>query len=84
MANTQSARKNVRQSRRRRARRRAYLVKIKVQIKNFLKEPTPENQRRLQRILDKSGRKGVIKKNKAQRLVSRFSRLAVLPERKNA
>lgn len=74
MANTPSARKNIRKSAKRHQKRSSALLKVKRQLKDFAKELDKKNIPLLQKALDKAVAAGVIKKNKARRLKSRIMR----------
>lgn len=72
MANTLSARKNVRKSAKRARQNRTVLSSLKKQIKEFSSEPRAEKIKTLQKFIDKAAGKGLIKRNKARRLNSRL------------
>lgn len=74
MANTQSAKKNIRKSLSRNQRRKNILVKLKRQLKEFTANPEKKNMPFLQKTLDKAAAAGMIKKNRARRLKSRAAR----------
>lgn len=79
---TKSAQKALRKERRRRARNRVYKVKMKILIKevrSLIAEKKTEEARnilpRLYKILDKSAKVGVIKKNTASRKKARITKV---------
>jgi ribosomal protein S20 len=74
MANTLSARKNIRKSQKRQRHNRAVLKTLKKQIKGFLGKPHAEKLRTLQKFIDKATGKGLLPRNKGRRLQSRLSR----------
>ena len=74
MANTQSARKNIRKSKKRHSKRKGVMTKIKRQLKDTAGHPEKNSASLLQKALDKAAAAGVIKKNKARRLKSRAMR----------
>lgn len=78
MANTPSARKNIRHSRKVQRRNKAFLDQIKKQIKEFLRKPKAERRKELQKALDKAAGRGLVKKNKARRLNSRLGKIPLL------
>lgn len=80
MANTLSAQKNIRKSQKRQRQNRVVLKSLKKQTKEFLDKPNVEKLKTLQKFIDKAAGKGVIKKNKAQRLNSRLSKCLPPPK----
>lgn len=72
---TTSAKKALRQSEGRRARNRIWKEKLKDAVKKVALEKSPASVSYAYKIIDKSAKKGLIKKNKAARLKSRLAKL---------
>ena len=84
---TKSAQKALRKEKTRRARNRVYKVKMRTlikEVKGLVAEKKTEEARnllpRLYKIVDKSAKVGVIKKNTAARNKSRLTKLVNRPE----
>jgi len=82
MAVTKSARKSIRQNKRRRASNIAYIKKMKDLIKKVRtlvsegkKQEAEKLLSQVYKILDKSAKKGIIKKNNASRKKARLTKL---------
>jgi len=56
-------------------------TKFKEAVKTFVKEPTQEKFLLLQSVIDKITKHGLFKKNKADRLKSRFAKIIVQKEK---
>jgi len=76
-----SAKKKLRQDIKRRSRNRIKKDRLNKAIKTFKTKPTQENFFSLQSIIDKIVKSGLIKKNKAARLKSRFAKMVVGKEK---
>ncbi len=72
---TTSAKKALRQSYRRRERNQAWKEKLKEGVKKATSEKSPASLSAAYKIIDKSAKKGLIKKNKAARMKSRLAKL---------
>ena len=75
MAITKSAKKALRQSERRRIQNREWKDKLKAAIKEAAEKKTPAALSLAYKIIDKSAKAGIIKRNKAARVKSRLSKL---------
>ena len=73
---TSSAKKALRQSEGRRARNLVWKTKLKEALKTSEKEKSPAALSVAYKIIDKSAKKGLIKKNKAARMKSRLAKLS--------
>ncbi|KKT83366.1 MAG: 30S ribosomal protein S20 [Candidatus Giovannonibacteria bacterium GW2011_GWC2_44_9] len=73
-----SAKKALRQSRRRRERNLVWKDKLRDAVKRAVSEKSPAALSAAYKTIDKSAKKGLIKKNKAARMKSRLARLARL------
>lgn len=76
---TKSAKKALRQSIRRREKNRVWKDKLRDAVKKAASEKSPAALSRAYKIIDKSAKKGLIKKNKAARMKSRLARILALP-----
>ncbi|OGF62329.1 30S ribosomal protein S20 [Candidatus Giovannonibacteria bacterium RIFCSPLOWO2_01_FULL_44_40] len=72
---TSSAKKALRQSESRRVKNRAWKDKLKAAVKKAGVEKSPDALSAAYKIIDKSAKKGLIKKNKAARMKSRLAKL---------
>ncbi|OGF63918.1 hypothetical protein A2661_02045 [Candidatus Giovannonibacteria bacterium RIFCSPHIGHO2_01_FULL_45_24] len=73
---TSSAKKALRQSESRRTRNRIWKEKLKDAVKKAVLDKSPASLSAAYKAIDKSAKKGLIKKNKAARMKSRLARLA--------
>lgn len=71
-----SAKKALRQSHRRREKNQIWKNKLKEGVKKAETEKSAEALSAAYKIIDKSAKKGLIKKNKASRMKSRLAKLA--------
>ena len=76
---TSSAKKALRQSKGRRARNRAWKEKLKDAVKKAALEKSLTSLSAAYKAIDKSAKKGLIKKNKAARMKSRLAKLLSKP-----
>ena len=76
---TSSAKKALRQSESRRARNQVWKEKLKDAVKKAASEKSPASLSAAYKIIDKSAKKGLIKKNKAARMKSRLAKLLSKP-----
>jgi small subunit ribosomal protein S20 len=74
MPNIKSAIKKVRKDKRRTAINRRWKERYKEAVKKARRQPSVETLKTAQEILDKTARRGVIKKRKASRLKSRLAK----------
>jgi len=72
---TSSAKKALRQSKGRRARNRAWKEKLKDVVKAAVSAKSPASLSAAYKAIDKSAKKGLIKKNKAARMKSKLAKL---------
>ena len=72
---TSSANKALRQSESRRVRNQAWKEKLKEAVKKAALERSPTSLSAAYKVIDKSAKKGLIKKNKAARMKSRLAKL---------
>lgn len=72
---TSSAKKALRQSESRRARNRVWKNKLSEAVKKAVSEKSPAFLSAAYKIIDKSAKKGLIKKNKAARMKSKLAKL---------
>ena len=76
---TSSAKKALRQFESRRARNQVWKEKLKDAVKKAASEKSPASLSAAYKIIDKSAKKGLIKKNKAARIKSRLAKLLSPP-----
>ena len=81
MPNTKSAEKALRKSIKLRKKNIAATKVLNATIKNFKKSPNPESLSVVYKKLDKAAKVNLIKKNKADRLKSRLSKLLKIGEK---
>ncbi len=74
MPNIKSAIKKVRKDKKRAAINRRWRERYKEAVKKARLDPTAKNLKNAQKILDKTAKKGLIKKGKASRLKSRLAK----------
>ena len=72
---TSSAKKALRQSRAKRERNLVWKEKLKKAVKAAVASKTPETLSQAYKIIDKSAKIGLIKKNKASRMKSKLAKL---------
>lgn len=77
-----SAKKKLRKDKKRRLMNKRFENLLEKTLKKALKRPTLENVREAIKIADKAASKNIIHKNKAARLKSRLSKLAIAETRK--
>lgn len=83
MANTKSAVKNIRKSKRKKEYNRLWEGLILSEIKSYRKKPEASKLAKLQKALDKAVSRGIYKKNKVNRIKSNLSKkLSALPRAK--
>ncbi|MDP3934829.1 MAG: 30S ribosomal protein S20 [Candidatus Giovannonibacteria bacterium] len=76
---TSSAKKALRQSSQRRERNQAWKEKLKEAVKKAALEKSPASLSAAYKAIDKSAKRGLIKKNKAARMKSRLAKLLAPP-----